>query len=85
MPYIDRDVLMKYAHDIKVGDWRHRCIDATIIQEIPAADVVERKHGYWKDQVGLVKCTVCGTQFCHHEIELFNYCPTCGAKIDGII
>lgn len=58
----------------------------------PAADVVEVKHGRWKEvewQFGDVyyDCSVCGESFCLIEgtptDNLYNYCPNCGAKMDG--
>ena len=50
-----------------------------------AADVVEVKHGKWReadDGDGAV-CSVCGEDFCniYLEVDRFNYCPNCGAKM----
>ena len=44
-------------------------------------------HGRWveaDDGDGAV-CSVCGEDFCnvYLEVERFNYCPNCGAKMDG--
>lgn len=55
------------------------------IKRLPAADVVEVKHGEWiKDNnfsqiVNKYKCSLCGVEdiVLHH-----NYCPNCGAKMD---
>ena len=52
------------------------------ITSMPAADVVEVRHGRWKNGGnGLYDtCTACG-----EEIYLaipMNYCPNCGARID---
>ena len=58
----------------------------------PAADVVEVKHGYWKEVEWRFRdvyydCSVCGESFCLIEgtptDNLYNYCPNCGAKMDG--
>ena len=51
------------------------------IKEAPAADVVEVRHGRWKNGGnGLYDtCTACG-----EEIYLaipMNYCPLCGARM----
>lgn len=62
-----------------------------IISEIPAADVVEVKHGEWIEKETLYDvyydCSVCGESFCFIEGKptenLYKYCPNCGAKIDG--
>ena len=50
-----------------------------------STDVVEVRHGEWLPQYegsSLVKCSVCGYEFCD-RIESGNYCPNCGAKMDG--
>lgn len=52
------------------------------IPYVPAADVVEVRHGRWKNGGnGLYDtCTACG-----EEIYLaipMNYCPLCGARMD---
>ena len=59
-------------------------IDAT-----PTADVVEVKHGYWKQGVPYV-CSVCGHSAPDetNTNEMYScwvspYCPHCGAKMDG--
>ena len=63
----------------------------TAIEQIPAADVVEVRHGEWIDTSkyinGLynpqVNCSVCGHIFWHLSAQTYNYCPACGAKMDG--
>ena len=52
------------------------------VDKIPAADVVEVRHGRWENGGnGLYDtCTACG-----EEIYLaipMNYCPLCGARMD---
>lgn len=67
-----------------------------IIENAPAADVVEVKHGYWKVLVfkggrgrarAEAKCSICGRdavyQIIEDKWEFENYCPHCGAKMDG--
>lgn len=60
------------------------------INAVPAADVAPVVHGRWlhsgyTDHLEVVKCSEC-----NHEafaISLYvcdgNYCPNCGAKMDG--
>lgn len=44
-----------------------------------AADVVEVRHGYWKDnRNGTFTCSVCGGQS-----SKMDWCGRCGAKMDG--
>lgn len=70
-----------------------------IFAEIPRADVKEVKRGKWIDSHNdytVAKCSVCGEEFyevcpieyaCKEFWDLFesleNYCPNCGAKMDG--
>ena len=52
------------------------------IKEAPAADVVEVRHGRWKNGGnGLYDtCSACGKEI-YLAIPM-NYCPNCGARID---
>ena len=57
------------------------------ISDIPTADVAPVRHGRWEeasDGDGIV-CPFCRTDFCTiiYDTEYFNYCPNCGAKMDG--
>ena len=56
------------------------------LAELEDKDAVEVVHGYWIDTphaYGFVspRCSVC-LQFSKYH-EKFNYCPNCGAKMDG--
>jgi len=57
------------------------------IKELPAADVVPVVHGQWVKTVGengvtsACRCSECG--FEDNRYSLFNYCPNCGARMDG--
>lgn len=57
-----------------------------IFAEITAADVAPVRHGRWENRQGgfwgVATCSVCGEKFPTGEIGL-NYCPNCGAKMDG--
>lgn len=57
------------------------------ILKIQADDVAPVRHGRWEeasDGDGIV-CPFCRTDFCTiiYDTEHFNYCPNCGAKLDG--
>lgn len=64
----------------------------TVLNEIPAADVVPVKHGEWKwgyscGQYG-IWCTNCGAGWVNSEnaewiASEHIYCPKCGAKMKG--
>lgn len=64
------------------------------IEEMPAADVKPVKHGYWIDtpldryKKFESKCSGCGWHGISNydsyvDIYEFEYCPHCGAKMDG--
>ena len=59
------------------------------IESIPAADVEEVRHGRWKGSdfiAGLLSCDKCGAQRNPNfkiGFGAWNYCPNCGAKMDG--
>lgn len=55
-----------------------------IVDELPAVDAVSVVHGRWidipdKSEWDQKMCSVCGDYFCCQN----NYCPNCGAKMDG--
>ena len=63
------------------------------VEEFPAADVAPVVHGRWDDSgrytfpggSTAVRCTNCGCALTESEYRLnnWNYCPVCGAKMDG--
>ena len=66
-----------------------------VVQKQPTADVVEVRHGKWKlkqYEGGILdgeiydECSICEYQRFFDDIRFktaFNYCPNCGAKMDG--
>ena len=50
-----------------------------VISNAPAADVVEVRYGHWINDI----CSVCRVDLGIYDIDWFNYCPFCGAKMDG--
>lgn len=63
------------------------------VSDAPAADVATVVHGRWDDSGRYtflsgntaVRCTNCGCALTGSEYHLnnWNYCPVCGAKMDG--
>lgn len=60
----------------------------------PTADVVEVKHGHWDDRenprwraYNIRHCSMCGWNIPKNNLRKkdmnWNYCPKCGAKMDG--
>lgn len=63
------------------SDW---AVIEAAMRALPVAE--ERKHGHWigKPIAGysLVRCSVCFAFA--NNIERWNYCPNCGAKMDEV-
>ena len=68
------------------------CIASEILS-LPAADVVPVVHGKWvhsrydrsSEQFDVVKCSRCGLEAyaMAYHVRDGNYCPNCGARMDG--
>ena len=86
--YIEREAAIKeLMNDApeQVGYSREDAADC--IRYMDVADVAPVRHGRWEeasDGDGIV-CPFCRTDFCTiiYDTEYFNYCPNCGAKMDG--
>ena len=92
--YIDREALLLRidCH----GTNKFGMLDEDIrafVKAQPAADVAPVVHGRWDDSGRYtfpgggtaVRCTECGCALTVSEYHLnnWNYCPVCGAKMDG--
>lgn len=56
------------------------------IEGAPAADVAPVRHGRWgthSDRPDSLICSVCNCGFDMWKHDPHNYCPNCGAKMDG--
>ena len=65
-----------------IADWRFD----EMIEKLPAADVAPVVHGRWatnSDRPDSLICSVCKCGFDMWKHEPHNYCPNCGAKMDG--
>ena len=99
--YISREAAVKIAQKYRVMNGStlglHTWLADRIafeIEEIPAADVAEVRHGRWiswEDADNCIpspnrhECSVChdAAQVLVNNIELLsNFCPSCGAKMD---
>ena len=91
--YIEREALMRNLKHFAPEQLTP--LIESLIQKQPAADVVEVKHGKWKlkqYECGILdgeiydECSICEYQRFFDDIRFktaFNYCPNCGAKMDG--
>ena len=86
--YIERDALLD---DISAAV-KHRgmgeIIGKTLMRYVkrqPTADVVPVVHGLWVEHLDEMECSVCKRQwnYCDNDTNTFNFCPNCGAKMDG--
>ena len=58
----------------------------TDIHEMKAADVAPVRHGRWEtnsDRPDTLICSMCKCGFDMWKHDPHNYCPNCGAKMDG--
>lgn len=67
------------------ADGWDKAIDTAIeeLEEIPAADVRPERHGRWIIRSGLPVCSECDCNNIGYAVVSFDYCPNCGAKMDG--
>ena len=89
--YIEREALVHRLKSPYLFNITQRIFES--ISEIPAADVAQVVHGRWDDSGRYtfpsgntaVRCTNCGCALTESEYHLnnWNYCPVCGAKMDG--
>ena len=90
MAYISKEVVIKHIEDIyektplDIGN--RQLIEAfkAYIENSPTADVEEVKHGEWIYNVKYYSCSICaGKRFNLLLGTDAEYCPYCGAKMDG--
>ena len=89
--YIERDFLLQWIDGIETENVRRSFNGLNpkglntdgmkhMVLKAPAADVVEVRHGYWISGLDTV-CSVCKIDVDVYDVERFNYCPNCGAKM----
>lgn len=80
--YIKReDAIRSIAdHDEYKGErWIKEAWADYLIEDAKPADVAPVRHGRWEKEYGHYKCLLC------NGLDDFadNYCPNCGARMDG--
>lgn len=96
--YIEREALLNLIEENSETkfDWSE-CVDIDILRpailDMPAADVAPVVHGEWIQRMWKsecdwgsishrgITCSACKVEFVDKEPT--NYCPNCGAKMDG--
>lgn len=95
MRLIDADALM---NELMKARWAYQMLDDTWaadkamrglraaeqrVKDAPTIGAVPARHGKWIDKSGGIEgawnyCSVCGER----AIDLYDYCPNCGAQMD---
>lgn len=83
--YIPRKALLDWVHEFYPEDK----VFASAIINAHAADVAPVRHGRWvsvSHKLARV-CSVCNRdepyKFADIDADVYDYCPACGAKMDG--
>ena len=91
--YIEREATIELLRSLGSRDYRRE--KGTIQEAIkmisfseytPDADVAQVRHGRWEKAENIKpKCSACGEYhlFAWTDYMKCNYCPNCGAKMDG--
>lgn len=81
--YIERETAIAKLTALEVTEPSATMIDAKrLLAEMPAADVEpEQEPAVWvRYSTYMMTCSRCGRHTARHR---FEYCPHCGAKMDG--
>ena len=82
--YIEREKVLSKA--VPMQGCFSDMISAYDVIMLPAADVAPVRHGRWgthSDRPDSLICSVCKCGFDMWKHDPHNYCPNCGAKMDG--
>lgn len=78
---VDYGAMWNYEAHHYVGECLRDCKEA--LYELPAADVAPVVHAQWiEDESGIIICPKCKRGY-NLIAKFTNYCPACGAKMDG--
>lgn len=86
--YIEKEAVINFIENglnnpDKTKSFGHDAIEIMAeVRYMPAADVVEVRHGKWNKNGNGRDCSICGFKY-YANGGLFNFCPNCGAKMDG--
>lgn len=83
--YIEREALKRSIFNGVWYDNQDEDVAYDLVDKAPTADVVEVRHGHWyfacvHQDKKFYKCSNCHHAFPFNSV---NYCPACGAKMDG--
>lgn len=96
--YIDREALMRKLSRILGACYNEEKESAMsvvlrteyAVMDSPTADVEPVVHGKWelcfedwRKEIEGDKCSICGFEHYGTCIRSYNYCPSCGCRMDG--
>ena len=85
MDYISREDAKTLLEFAVTDKWSLEYARKRFEQDIPSADVVERKTGKWLPKQGynnVLYCSCCTSEVMG-KTHTRNFCPNCGAKMEG--
>lgn len=81
---ISRKALTEKAWEADTQCGYVQVVDVGDIEDAPAVDAAPVMHGRWKWILGKPYCECCAIEpYRASNNEMPNYCPNCGAKMDG--
>ena len=85
--YVDVDKAIKNYARYGISHFYDATDLEAILNECPAADVQEVRHGRWitldDEYIDECKCSSCGVlEYFNKGWKRFNYCPNCGSRMD---
>lgn len=82
--YIEREALIEDLDAAAKHGGMGAIIAQTLrryVKRVPATDVAPVVHGRWERySTTMMVCSICGKHVAQHR---YNYCPSCGAKMNG--
>ena len=80
---IDANALIEEAN----AEGAYGYVDAKQIADAPTIDAVEVRHGYWIPAMHIgdccYRCSECQFLRDAYLLDIGNYCPNCGARMEG--
>jgi hypothetical protein len=82
--YIKREDAIEAFDPQQRRDWYTPWI-VEELKDLPSADVAPVRHGHWIkiSPAGIYECSECGKNVMTSDIEAYEYCQGCGARMDG--
>ena len=81
--YIKREDALEQFDYYDLGEYLTTQI-RDMLMDIPSADVAPVRHGHWIkiSPAGIYECSECQKNVMTSDIEAYEYCHGCGARMD---